>query len=182
MINTSIGRSRNCVKNWDLSVANASRSLGLTYKPNTDTLRRSLAIELCRLLQTEGVEIRAFDPVVKALPDNLQNVNLFRNIEEATPGSDAVVVCYRVATASGGQIGPQSCSVAPPGNRDRRERISSFQSAGDSWCQISVRGQTSRRHETKKPCDGRHRREPGAGKCDCACVCQRRCPRCLMCP
>ena len=67
--------------------------LGLTYKPNTDTLRRSLAVELCRLLETEGVEIRAFDPVVKALPDNLQNVNLFPNIEEATPGSDAVVVC-----------------------------------------------------------------------------------------
>lgn len=67
--------------------------LGLTYKPKTDTLRRSLAIELCRLLQTEGVEIRAFDPVVKALPDDLQNVDLFRNIEEAVPGSDAVVVC-----------------------------------------------------------------------------------------
>ncbi|HTD17800.1 MAG TPA: nucleotide sugar dehydrogenase [Chthoniobacterales bacterium] len=67
--------------------------LGLTYKPNTDTLRRSLAIELCRLLQAEGVEIRAFDPVVKALPSNLQNVELFRNIEETVPDSDAVVVC-----------------------------------------------------------------------------------------
>jgi len=67
--------------------------LGLTYKPNTDTLRRSLAVELCRLLETEGVEIRAFDPVVKALPDNLQNVNLFRNIEQAASGSDALVVC-----------------------------------------------------------------------------------------
>ena len=67
--------------------------LGLTYKPNTDTLRRSLAIELCRLLETEGVEIRAFDPVAKALPDNLQNVNLFRNIEQAASGSDALVVC-----------------------------------------------------------------------------------------
>ena len=67
--------------------------LGLTYKPNTDTLRRSLAVELCRLLETEGVEIRAFDPVVKALPDDLKNVSLFRKIEEATPGSDAVVVC-----------------------------------------------------------------------------------------
>jgi len=67
--------------------------LGLTYKPNTDTLRRSLAVELCRLLEAEGVEIRAFDPVVKALPDNLQNVNLFRNIEQAASGSDALVVC-----------------------------------------------------------------------------------------
>jgi UDPglucose 6-dehydrogenase len=67
--------------------------LGLTYKPNTDTLRRSLAVELCRLLETEGVEIRAFDPVVKALPDNLKNVNLFGNIEQAASGSDALVVC-----------------------------------------------------------------------------------------
>ena len=67
--------------------------LGLTYKPNTDTLRRSLAVELCRLLETEGVEIRAFDPVVKALPDDLRHVSLFRDIEEAAQGSDAVVVC-----------------------------------------------------------------------------------------
>jgi UDPglucose 6-dehydrogenase len=67
--------------------------LGLTYKPNTDTLRRSLAIELCRMLQAEGLEIRAFDPVLRGLPDNLQNAHLFRNIEEAALGSDAVVVC-----------------------------------------------------------------------------------------
>jgi UDPglucose 6-dehydrogenase len=67
--------------------------LGLTYKPNTDTLRRSLAVELCRLLQAEGVEVRVFDPAAKALPDDLDNVNLFRNIEQATSGSDALVVC-----------------------------------------------------------------------------------------
>ena len=67
--------------------------LGLTYKPYTDTLRRSLSVELCRLLQTESVEVRAFDPAAKALPDDLNNVNLFRNIEEAASGSDALVVC-----------------------------------------------------------------------------------------
>jgi UDPglucose 6-dehydrogenase len=67
--------------------------LGLTYKPNTDTLRRSLAIELCRQLQTEGVEVRAFDPVAKALPDDLQKAKLFRNIEQAASGSDALIVC-----------------------------------------------------------------------------------------
>ena len=31
--------------------------LGLTYKPNTDTLRRSLAVELCRRLDAEGVTL-----------------------------------------------------------------------------------------------------------------------------
>jgi UDPglucose 6-dehydrogenase len=67
--------------------------LGLTYKANTDTLRRSLAVELCRLLQTEAVEVRAFDPVVKSLPDDLSNVKLGQNIEEVTSDADAFVVC-----------------------------------------------------------------------------------------
>jgi UDPglucose 6-dehydrogenase len=67
--------------------------LGLTYKPNTDTLRRSLAIELCRLLRSENAEVRAFDPVAKMMPDDLQNVELFRDIERAASGSDALVVC-----------------------------------------------------------------------------------------
>jgi UDPglucose 6-dehydrogenase len=67
--------------------------LGLTYKPNTDTLRRSLAIELCLVLLAEGADVRAFDPVVKALPDDLRKVNLFREIEEAASGADALVVC-----------------------------------------------------------------------------------------
>jgi UDPglucose 6-dehydrogenase len=67
--------------------------LGLTYKPNTDTLRRSLAVELCRLLQVQKVEVRAFDPLAKGLPDDLQDVKLCRKIEEAVSGSDALVVC-----------------------------------------------------------------------------------------
>jgi UDPglucose 6-dehydrogenase len=67
--------------------------LGLTYKPNTDTLRRSLAVELCRLLHAEGVEVRAFDPVAKVLPDELANVDFFPDVEGATAGSDAIVVC-----------------------------------------------------------------------------------------
>jgi UDPglucose 6-dehydrogenase len=67
--------------------------LGLAYKPNTDTLRRSFAIELCRLLHAEGVEVRAFDPLAKVLGNELTNVDLFRDIEGATAGSDAIVVC-----------------------------------------------------------------------------------------
>jgi UDPglucose 6-dehydrogenase len=67
--------------------------LGLTYKPNTDTLRRSLAVELCLLLVCEGAEVRAFDPAAKALPKDLQKVSLYRTMEEAASGSDALVVC-----------------------------------------------------------------------------------------
>ena len=41
---------------------------GLTYKPGTDTLRRSLAVELCDWLLTQGVRVRVYDPAVKQLP------------------------------------------------------------------------------------------------------------------
>lgn len=36
--------------------------LGLTYKPDTSTLRRSASLELIRDLMTEGAQIRAHDP------------------------------------------------------------------------------------------------------------------------
>jgi UDPglucose 6-dehydrogenase len=44
---------------------------GLTYKPGTDTLRRSSAIELCRSLVELGVKVSAHDPAVKSLPADL---------------------------------------------------------------------------------------------------------------
>lgn len=44
---------------------------GLTYKPGTDTLRRSSAIELCRSLVEQGAQVSAHDPAVKWLPADL---------------------------------------------------------------------------------------------------------------
>jgi len=41
---------------------------GLTYKPGTDTLRRSLAVELCNWLIEQGAKVRVHDPAVKELP------------------------------------------------------------------------------------------------------------------
>jgi UDPglucose 6-dehydrogenase len=41
---------------------------GLTYKPGTDTLRRSLAVELCDWLLIKGALVRVYDPAVKQLP------------------------------------------------------------------------------------------------------------------
>lgn len=67
--------------------------LGLTYKPGTDTLRRSVAIELCRQLLAAGAVVRAFDPVVKSLPAELSAIALGSNPTEALSGADAVVVC-----------------------------------------------------------------------------------------
>lgn len=38
--------------------------LGLTYKPNTNTLRRSQSLELAELLKRKGAKLRAFDPAI----------------------------------------------------------------------------------------------------------------------
>ena len=37
--------------------------LGVTYKPGTSTLRRSVALELIADLAAEGAEVRAYDPL-----------------------------------------------------------------------------------------------------------------------
>lgn len=41
---------------------------GLTYKPETSTLRRSLSVELCDWLICEGANVRVYDPAVQELP------------------------------------------------------------------------------------------------------------------
>ena len=66
--------------------------LGLTYKPNTDTLRRSLALELCRSLVAQGVALTAFDPVVAAMPADLSKIQITRSVSEAIKDADAVIV------------------------------------------------------------------------------------------
>jgi UDPglucose 6-dehydrogenase len=67
--------------------------LGLTYTTNTDTLRRSAAVELCQQLLAAGAKVSAFDPAVKALPSELSSVALATDISGALTGADAVAVC-----------------------------------------------------------------------------------------
>jgi len=67
--------------------------LGLTYKPGTDTLRRSSAVELCRWLREQGARVVAFDPAVKTLPDEWTRViELRSSIEAALRDADAAVI------------------------------------------------------------------------------------------
>jgi len=66
--------------------------LGLTYKPGTDTLRRSLAIELCRALIVERALTHAFDPLVKNLPADLA-ITMHRDTASALANADAAIVC-----------------------------------------------------------------------------------------
>jgi UDPglucose 6-dehydrogenase len=66
---------------------------GLTYKPGTDTLRRSSAVELCRWLHAQRARVRAYDPVVRALPADLAaQVELADSAAAAADGASALVV------------------------------------------------------------------------------------------
>ena len=67
--------------------------LGLTYTVNTDTLRRSAAVELCRQLSAAGAKVSAFDPAVTNLPAELNAVSLAGDISAAVAGADAAVIC-----------------------------------------------------------------------------------------
>ena len=67
--------------------------LGLTYKPGTDTLRRSSAVETARALNAQGARVVAFDPAVKTLPAELARVIELRDaIESALRDADAALI------------------------------------------------------------------------------------------
>lgn len=67
--------------------------LGLVYKPGTNTLRRSSALELCQWLTARGVTVRAHDPAVPhdalGLPAGVQ---VLATAREALQGADAAVL------------------------------------------------------------------------------------------
>jgi len=66
---------------------------GLTYKPGTDTLRRSSAVALCAWLSAEGARVRAHDPAVRAsAPDFPRGVDLADSALDAVAAADALVV------------------------------------------------------------------------------------------
>ena len=66
---------------------------GLTYKPGTNTLRRSLSVEMCNWLQEQGAEIAVHDPSECELPDNwLDDVVRSETPLEALEGACALVI------------------------------------------------------------------------------------------
>jgi UDPglucose 6-dehydrogenase len=66
---------------------------GLTYKPGTDTLRRSSSVELCEWLTIQGARVQAHDPAVKALPPELSDkMGLYPSAHDALSDAEALVV------------------------------------------------------------------------------------------
>ena len=66
---------------------------GLTYKPETSTLRRSLAVALCDWLIEEGVIVHVYDPAVQELPSHWNNhVDRFDSALEALKNTQVLVL------------------------------------------------------------------------------------------
>ena len=67
--------------------------LGLTYKPGTSTLRRSSSVELCQWMHKQGIRVRAHDPAVSELPDELRPaIELAASPADALRGADLAVI------------------------------------------------------------------------------------------
>ena len=66
--------------------------LGLTYKPGTNTLRRSHALELAGLLLAAGAEVQAFDPQVSEPPAEPRALALCADAYQTAQAADAVVL------------------------------------------------------------------------------------------
>jgi len=66
---------------------------GLAYKPGTDTLRRSMAVELCDWMISAGATVRVHDPMAKDLPHRWEGiVTRCSDPVAAARGADALVV------------------------------------------------------------------------------------------
>ena len=67
--------------------------LGLAFKPNTDDVRESPAINLIKSINNEGGYIRAYDPISNNSMKKLHpEVQYFSNWQDACKNSDGVVV------------------------------------------------------------------------------------------
>ncbi len=85
----------NKVKNTTLNLSSKKIVLwGLSYKENSNTLRRSLAVEVGNQLIKQGASLNVFDPIVSKLPKSWNNkVNLYSDMYESIESVDMLIVC-----------------------------------------------------------------------------------------
>jgi UDPglucose 6-dehydrogenase len=68
--------------------------LGLSFKPNTDDLRRAASVDIIHLLQHEGAAIRAYDPVAgPRARREIPGIVVCDDPYSAAAGAHAAIVC-----------------------------------------------------------------------------------------
>ena len=89
--------------------------LGLTYKANTDTLRRSESVGLCHWLAERGARVRAHDPAIRERgPELPPSLTLSATVDDAIRAADAVVICHGVAGISRASAERLAAATARP--------------------------------------------------------------------
>jgi len=98
----AVNRSNNEHKLWTLHTLDKELKgvegkniavLGLTYKPNTNTLRRSNSISLCNKLVLRKCIVKCHDPLIKKLPKNIKHKYFFNSsINRVISNVDAIVI------------------------------------------------------------------------------------------
>jgi UDPglucose 6-dehydrogenase len=67
--------------------------MGLAFKPNTNDVRESPAIDIIRLLEHEGARVRAYDPrAMEMARAELPEVTLCQDVYQLAEGCDALVL------------------------------------------------------------------------------------------
>jgi UDPglucose 6-dehydrogenase len=67
--------------------------LGLSFKPETDDIRNSIAIELVRTLQAQGAHVKAFDPkAMDKAGSELSDVTFCRDLYDAARDADGLML------------------------------------------------------------------------------------------
>jgi len=69
--------------------------LGLTFKPDTDDVRSSPALDAIKLFAERGSRIAVFDPIIKTIPKSLNNIHnciIYQTIEESLQDSEIALV------------------------------------------------------------------------------------------
>ena len=67
--------------------------LGLSFKPNTDDMRDAPSIELAHMLEHEGAQVKAYDPVAMSNAKSiLQDITYCDNPYSVSEGADALIL------------------------------------------------------------------------------------------
>ena len=68
--------------------------LGLAFKPNTDDIRESPALDIIRMLQNEGAHVSAYDPVAMTNASRANpQIRLAEDPYEVAENADALLIC-----------------------------------------------------------------------------------------
>jgi UDPglucose 6-dehydrogenase len=66
--------------------------LGLTYKPGTSTLRRSVSIDIIKKLKSRGFRVSSYDPKASMIEiKKLKNINYYKSLDKASQNVDLIV-------------------------------------------------------------------------------------------